>query len=150
MSLLQHNQRAFYSFAHLKVLFDKYDFYPNEENKRQLCSYLSAINQGLPLPSGRYGSSLAVALEMHNYPSALLMIQHATEWNIDLEMVSSNFDGSNIMSVEECFDFSLSYFEYELDEAFYQRFPQELKHRKDIIAASEILKQLLNPRRKTK
>lgn len=154
MYYMEQSQRAFSSFAHLKVLFDKYEFDPNEENEKQLVTYLSVVNQrlplpkGLPLPSGRYGSSLAVALEMHNYPSALLIIQHATEWNIDLERVSSKLDGSDIMSVKECFDFSLSYFENELDEEFYQRFPEHLEYNKRVIAASENLKQLLNQKEK--
>lgn len=135
-------QAAFSRFAHLKILLDEYDFDVTKENEKKLINYLKTIHGGLPLPSGRWGSSLAVALEMHNYPSALLIIKNAADLNIDLEKVSSAEDGSNIMTSNECFEFSQSYFENEVDEEFYSEFPEHLEYIKRNITASEELKHI--------
>ncbi len=145
---IEQSKTAFFHFAHLKVIFDKYDFEPSQENEQQLINYLKIVNVGLPLPSGRWGSSLAVALEMQNYPSALLMTRKASDLNIDLERVSSELSGSEIMSAKECFELSLSYFDNELDEEFYSRFPVHLEHMKRNIAAAEELKSIYKPKNK--
>lgn len=60
----------------------------------------------MPLPSGRWGNSLAVALEMQSYQGALLIIKNATALGIDLNAISSEYGGTNPWNAKEVFELS--------------------------------------------
>lgn len=103
---------AFCCFVSLNNIIDKYFFIKNNTFKN-LKSLIKSISVPMPLPSGRWGSALAVALEMHEYKSAQFMIQNASTLGIDLTTISSEKDGKNVWSAKQVFEYSKGIFEVE-------------------------------------
>ena len=50
-----------------------------DEDERKKLEILAEVSNGLPLPSGRWGNAIALALELNDYTSALLLIQKSEE-----------------------------------------------------------------------
>lgn len=118
----------------------------NSETTEQLkcvIKYFEIAQTSMPLPSGRYGNSLAVALEMQEYKGALYMIQNADELGINLESVSSVY-GENVWSAQQTFEFSQVGFEMEkttVDDEFCIDYPRVVQsNNSNIDAALEISK----------
>lgn len=139
------------SFANFSMLYSALCEYSHEQNEQKLRGILRFINVGMPLPSGRYGNALAVALEMQEYQGALLMIQNASELGIDLESISSELGGNERWGADKTFEFSLSYFDFtkiEENDEFYKDYPEARKIRNDNIdAAQKIVELLQQPKR---
>lgn len=105
--IIMEQSRTAYSF--FSVLCSALmDFSYNEDAKttKQLMTIIKSIKVGMPLPSGRWGNSLAVALEMQLYQGALLMIKNAEELEIDLESVSSEYGGKNVWNAQQTYEIS--------------------------------------------
>ena len=101
------------------------------------------VNNVFPLPSGRFGNVLAVALEMQHYKGALFIIQNAKDLGIDLHSVSSEYGGREVWNAKQTFEFSKEYFDFEkIDvekDEFYKRYPEYAKvQNANIDAALEI------------
>ena len=101
----------------------------------------------MPLPSGRYGNVLAVALEMQQYKGALFLMKHAKKLEINLNAVSSEYGGENIWNVKQVFKASLEGFDTirikENDEC-YKEYPsiiQEKNNNIDAVAEIELFLQ---------
>lgn len=125
--IMEQNRIAYMEFAKLHNVLKKFSFDENnEEVIRKLKITLKTFKGAMPLPSGRWGNSLAVALEMQYYQGALFMIQHADELGIDLESVSSEYDGSQVWNAKQTFEQSQLGFEetkIDPDDKFYSKYP---------------------------
>ncbi len=67
------------------------DNYEKEENKDSVQNLFNTIllnNIPMPLPSGNFGNSLAVALEMERYKGALLILKNNEKLNVDTNCIS--------------------------------------------------------------
>lgn len=97
---------AFHNFSFLyNVLIAEYA--EKDDMNKAIISTVQMLDGGMmPLPSGRWGNALAVALEMMLYEPALLIIENADDLGIDLDAVSWEYDGENIWGAEETFEFS--------------------------------------------
>lgn len=101
--------RDYYAcFAGLFSVMSKYE---SGNCEKELESWIRIANisceeNNLPLPSGRKGNVLAVALEMRNYFSAIYMIENAERLGISLDRVSMDVDGSNVWGVKDTFELS--------------------------------------------
>lgn len=90
-------------------------------NEIKAWSHFSHLNDDtMPLPSGRVGGALAVALEMHKYLIALEILNNPEQYYANLDVVS-HIEGGKPWSAEETFDFSLLSF----DEKTYRNFAKE-------------------------
>lgn len=132
-------------FALYKVLND-FSNNENVEKTEQLSIITKASKSGMPLPSGRWGNALAVALEMKFYQGALFMIENAEELEIDLDAVSSEYGGKNIWNAQQTFELSQLGFEMTKladDDEFYKDYPEIRKaNNNNIDDAIEISKLL--------
>lgn len=125
------NLRAAYTyFAFLFQALENFSVDENLETTKKLRDTIKVIETSqtkMPLPSGMYGNSLAVALEMQLYPAALFIIKNADELKVDLKQVS--YDNDTIYDVNNVFGMSqlgfksygnytqnLNYIKYEMDK----------------------------------
>jgi hypothetical protein len=87
------------------------------------------FTNGVPLPSGRWGNALALALGINDYISAKYLLENSEKVKLDTITVSTDINGQNPRDLKEEFLASLStkpskeesipYFEtVELDKAF--------------------------------
>ena len=104
--ILEKQRRAYSHFSALCNALNDFSQDENEKTTKNLKGIVKAFEGGMPLPSGRYGNSLAVALEMQQYQCADFMIKNAQELGIDLESVSSEYGGKNVWNAERTFEFS--------------------------------------------
>lgn len=112
--LMERNRSAYNNFWSLCVALNDFALNENPDTTEQLKSIIemsNIVNNGMPLPSGRYGTALAVALEMQLYKGALFMIKNANELGIDLDSVSSEYGGKNVWSAQQTFEISQLGFE---------------------------------------
>lgn len=72
------------------------------------------------------GNALAVALEMQKYKGALFILEHALDFEINLESVSSEFGGTNVWNAKETFELSqMGYIESKLGiDTLCEEFPE--------------------------
>lgn len=145
---MEQNRTAYSHFASLCGALNDYSFNQNDETTAQLKAITKSIKVGMPLPSGRYGNSLAVALEMQLYQGALFMIKNADDLKIDLESVSSEHGGKNIWDAKQTFELSLLSFDttkIEDNDDFYKNYPWIMQSKNNNIdAALEISSILQN------
>ena len=76
---LKLREKAFIYSAYLTYYMDQYSSYMKEENQDAL-DYFAKFSTELPLPSGRWGNAIALALELHHYDVAEYLIEHADEF----------------------------------------------------------------------
>ncbi len=140
---MEKNRAAFSFFSDLCVALKDFAYNENEKTTQQLKAIIKSTNKvGLPLPSGRYGSPLAVALEMQFYQGALFMIKNAADLEIGLESVSSEYGGKNVLNAQQTFKLSQLGFEKTKiadDDEFYKKYPWLIQvTNRNIDAALEI------------
>jgi len=143
------------AYSHFSVLWCALnDFSLNENDKaaEQLKTIIKSINGGMPLPSGRYGNSLAVALEMQLYQGALFIIKNADDLGINLEAISSEYGGGNVWNAQQTFEVSQLGFEMTKitdDNEFYKNYPWMIQTRNSNIDAALEISTILQDKTKT-
>ena len=65
-----------------------------------------SIKTGIPLPSGRWGTPIALALEINDYISAEYLIDNAERLSLTTKTVSSNLGGANAWDLKNEYLFS--------------------------------------------
>lgn len=109
---IKNREDGIYYLSNILSIMSKYD----GKNKTVLdeietWSRISYLNGNMmPLPSGRLGGTLAVALEMHKYLVALEILNNPEKYYSNLNAVS-HITGGKPWSAEETFDFSLLSFD---------------------------------------
>lgn len=96
------------SFIYASILVDamnKYRFYMRDEDKNTIDVY-ATYSYGLPLPSGRWGNAIALALEVNNYYAAEYLIDNAERLELDTTTVVSELGFKNPWSLKEEFLYS--------------------------------------------
>ena len=102
------------SFLETNLLFHSmYSYDYNNGNQKENLSvidyYCTEVVDGMILPSNRYGTPLALALEAHLFKSALYILDNINRFGISLDRILIDDDFKDI-SLSEEYDFSLSYF----------------------------------------
>lgn len=149
MFILKYKQSrsAYVDFANLYSAIEKYENNPNDQSTDLLKLYIMVCSNGMPLPSGRWGNQLAVALEMQKYIAALYMIENAEELGIDLEYVSSIFGGKDVWNVSQVFELSKQSFEFtkiDLKDDDYRDYLHIAKQKNANIDAAILIEEVLD------
>lgn len=106
---LENSRLAFSNAAKLIHYMEKYSFSLSVNANKHL-DYYAKTSAGLPLPSGKWGNAIALALEFNNYEVAEYLIENAERFNLDTKSVASDFGGKNRCSLKDMYLFSrLSY-----------------------------------------
>ena len=103
---LKLSKKSYMDACRLVSVMEKYSYSLLESDEEQLRLYAS-ISQGMPLPSGRWGNAIALALETNNYISANYLVEHSKELNLETDKVVSEFGGKNSWGLKDEFLFSL-------------------------------------------
>lgn len=143
---LEQSRTAFGHFSVLCGALNDFSLNENSETTKQLKAIIKTIKVGMPLPSGRYGNSLAVALEMQLYQGALFMIKNADELEIDLESVSSEYGGRNVWNAQQTFELSQLGFEntkIDDNDEFYKDYPWLIQSKNNNIDAAKEISNIL-------
>jgi len=96
------NVESFKEFATLYNYLYKFNCNLDEKSAEELSNYLVVVDK-LPLPSGRWGNALGVAIEMELFPAALFIMQNAEKLGINLDIVSTTIEGEEPLSLSELF-----------------------------------------------
>ena len=104
--------KSYSNFAFLVNALKKYQTAKTDKNKALLELTIKCSDRGLPLPSGRWGNQLAVALDMRLYDGAKYMIENVEKFGIDLSRVSSSLGGSDPWSADEVYQLSVLKFDF--------------------------------------
>ena len=98
------------------VLTDILEKYYTNQTKREKIALEASIcmsnDYKLLLPSGRYGTPLALALELNNYIAVLYMIKNKDKLNLSLENISSDYYNQDIWDLEIAYQNSFLLFNY--------------------------------------
>jgi len=94
---------AYANFAICYNSLMKYAITPTEEATKELAGIARIITDYMPLPSGRYGNILAIALEMGIYAPALFLIENSQELGINLGLVSTYDNNRSYLSSYETY-----------------------------------------------
>lgn len=105
---------AFANFANVYSALSSYNNNPTNENAKILSIVAKTTTSGMPLPSGKWGTILAVALEMNLYTSALFLIENSEIFGINLNSISSSFGGNDFLNAYDTFKLSATDFDFEL------------------------------------
>lgn len=81
--------------------------YTRTKNSRLLLELRAITSDGLPLPSGRWGNAIALALEINNYIAAEYLINNASALNLETETVVSELGNTNPWGIKDEYLFSL-------------------------------------------
>ena len=77
---MQMRKKAYRAYAELTEAFSEYDYDVDRKNAAEKIKYCLALHDGgYPLPSGRWGTPLAVALENHQFSSAKYLLNNKDE-----------------------------------------------------------------------
>ncbi len=107
---LKLSKRAYMKAVNLVKYMEKYSASLSYEDKEMLDT-LASLSDGMPLPSGRWGNAIALALEINDYVSAKYLIENAEKLNLETNRVVSEFGGKNPWGLKDEFLFSLLTFE---------------------------------------
>ena len=117
-----------------------------DENERKKLEILAEVSNGLPLPSGRWGNAIALALELNDYTSALLLIQKSEELKLSTDIVVSEYGFKNPWNLKEEYLFSqLTISGEPIPKAFFKDYEYERYryfYNKNIDSNYEIAKML--------
>ena len=110
-------KEAYRAYAELTEAFSEYDYNVDRKIAVEKIKYCLALHDGgYPLPSGRWGTPLAVALENHQFSSAKYLLDNKDELNIDVNSVSSNLGGEDPIGFADELAFALSYYDLESEK----------------------------------
>ena len=110
---LKNRRSAFIKAATLVTYMNKYSYYMDEKDRKNL-DVFARISEGLPLPSGRWGNAIALALEINNYVAAEYLIDNADRLELDTNTVVSEFGGKNAWSLKDEYLYSQLTYEEEI------------------------------------
>ncbi len=111
---LKNSVESYNNFYLIMKYLIQYNELQNEETIKKLSAIIQICKfSGMPLPSGRWGGCLAVALEMHKYLGALFILENSEKFEIDLNSTSSEFGGKNCWNAKDTFELSLLSFDDE-------------------------------------
>ena len=96
---------AFITAANLVTCMNEYRYHMDENNRKSLDT-LTLFSKGLPLPSGRWGNAIALALEINNYVAAEYLIENADRLWLDTNTVVSKLGGKNPWSLKDQYLYS--------------------------------------------
>ena len=113
IALLKIRKSAFIIAANLVAYMDKYSYYMDEKDREAL-ELFTQISGRLPLPSGRWGNAIALALEVNNYVAAEYLIENSDRFDLDTNTVVSELDGKNPWSLKDEYLYSQLTYEEEL------------------------------------
>ena len=102
---LKLRKNAFLDSCHLVKAMEDYSRNPSEQSEKVLSLY-AQISKGIPLPSGRWGNAIALALEINDYISAEYLIDHAKELELETNTVVSELGGKNAWPMKDEYLFS--------------------------------------------
>lgn len=111
---LKTQKNAYIGAAEMYMIMQGYKFHSDDDNKRFSLEHYASFLQGLPLPSGRWGNVIALALEFNNYTSAEYLIDNAERLGLVTKTVVSEFGGHNAWSLKDEYLYSLLTFEEEI------------------------------------
>lgn len=144
---------AYKEFSILCNALGEFSINDDVKTRKNLIAIAKSIKVGMPLPSGRYGNALAVALEMQFYQGALFMIKNADELEINLESVSSEYGGKNVWNVQQTFELSqLGFNKTKIaeDDEFYKKYPWLIQSKNSNIDAALEISNILQNKIKSK
>ena len=150
---MEQSRTAFNNFSMLCTALKDYSYDKSDEQAQKLKNIIKLIRVGMPLPSGRYGNALAVALEMQLYQGALLIIENAEELEIDLNHISSELGGKNAWGVKDTFLLSQVGFDkkkIEANDNFYKDFPWFIESNNANIDAASKIEKLIQEKMESK
>lgn len=89
------NREIFINFYRLCSILNEFEIDNSSDNAQKLIDFVASIGPLMPLPSGSFGNSLAVALEMRFYNGALFMIKNLKTFKIDLNFIANKINNRN-------------------------------------------------------
>lgn len=110
---LKIRKTSFLRASSLITYMNKYSYYM-EEKDREILDIFTEISDGLPLPSGRWGNAIALALEINNYIAAEYLIENADRLKLEKDFVVSELGGKNSWSLRDEYLFSQLIYEEEI------------------------------------
>lgn len=103
---LELSKRAYMKAVNLVKSMERYSTSISDKDKDLLGS-LASLSEGMPLPSGRWGNAIALALEINDYVSAEYLIENAEKFNLETNRIVSELGGKNPWGLKDEFLFSL-------------------------------------------
>lgn len=104
---------AFITAANLVNYMNNYKYYMDEKDRKTL-DVFTQISDGLPLPSGRWGNAIALALEVNNYIAAEYLIDNSDRLGLDTNTVVSELGGKNPWNLKDEYLFSQLTYEEDI------------------------------------
>ncbi len=101
--------------SYLITKMKKYSQEHTPEAQKRL-SLAASTSDVFPLPNGRIGNPIALALEINDYSSALFLIKSAEELGLDTDEVSIDPNSNDFWNAKEEYMFSLKTRELISDE----------------------------------
>ena len=115
-----------------------------EDNLSTIDYYCLEVVDELLLPSNRFGTPLAVALETHCFKTCLYMLKNHERLGISLNNLLEGENGKHINLIEE-FDFILSYYSVSEEERkldMFKKFVGDEREKEERIHLKEELQAL--------
>ncbi len=91
---------AFIKSSLLVSNMNKYGIY-RDPKYTGIIDFLLFIEEGLPLPTGRWGNAIALALEINNYIAAEYLIENAKRLKLNTDYVVSELGGRNKWTLKD-------------------------------------------------
>ena len=107
-------------YAHLTHFFDEYDYNINR-NISSIEGILKFPGYTYPLPTGREGTVLAIALENHQFISAKFLLDNKDELGIRLDQLSHEVGEKKWTNFPEELLLTLSYYNENLDKEYLEK-----------------------------
>lgn len=123
---LKIRRNAFLNATNLVTYMNKYS-YDMDEKHRKALDLFTEFSEGLPLPSGRWGNAIALALEINNYVAAEYLIENADRLKLKTDFVVSELGFENPWSLKEEYLFSLLTYDEEIASKMDQDSDEEYK-----------------------
>jgi len=102
---LRMQRDAFRRAAILTYSIIEYSHNPSEINASALLC-LSNITKSIPLPSGRWGNVLALALELNEYIAAKLLFEERKQLELNTDLMVTDANGHNAWNLYDEYLFS--------------------------------------------
>lgn len=116
---LRIKKQAYISAANLVNAMQEYSDNYDEKTKKILETH-ALFSDGMPLPSGRWGNAIALALEINDYVSALHLIENASKLELETDTIVSELGFNNPWGIKDEFLFSESTYEpYSISKESY-------------------------------